>query len=103
MVASILMKLEQARLPQASERRQPVIPQLPLQRGGGNQLPAQEQARLPQASELLRQPVIPQLPLHIIHLGLICYCSMALLNPPTNTAKSGLHVHTSECVRGCEV
>ena len=22
-----------------------------------------------------------------IHLGLICYCSMALLNPPTNTGK----------------
>ena len=38
---SILRKLEQARLPQASERRQPVIPQLPLRRGGGSQLPAQ--------------------------------------------------------------
>ena len=38
---SILTKLEQARLPQASERRQPVIPQLPLRRGGGSQLPAQ--------------------------------------------------------------
>ena len=40
---SILTKLEQARLSQASERRQPVIPhvQLPLRRGGGSQLPAQ--------------------------------------------------------------